>query len=479
MLVGLLLVVMAGCSRAGGAPQTTHAAVEDSPQTIHLAEAVAAATAGSAAEDPMVASLDRLRKRGEFDAFVEAALAPGNEPADNSALQIIRIEALLAVGRNTQAATAALDAAELARSESDFVAAGQALKLWATARFRLREPLDDARFADLLASLPAEDPALQTLRFWHAALDKRTAYRSNGAAGSEGVELPTVSGAQGSVPDALRAIEARANGVALPMVFIDTGSQHTLITTEAARLAGVTVGEGTTQLVGFAGVTARPGVLDKLELGGLALHDVPVLVGDAAPLSALNGQMSLGIELMHHVRFIIDYPGRRVLAELADTARRGAGLQPAWEIPLWTFSQACLAQGQMVTGKRARILVDTGNRAGTFVSSRWARHNIPRFQRPGSGMVFKFKQLDLTIDAVELGSLSLRDWPVLDTIPHALERLDLVDVLLGHDLLWPYQVTIDLRQRVLLLSGGPTAATGAHRRGNHPRGPARSHASEE
>ena len=55
------------------------------------------------------------------------------------------------------------------------------------------------------------------------------------------------------------------------MVFIDTGAQHTLMTTAAAESAGVDVGASDTQLVGFAGLTAQPAVLETLELGGLTL----------------------------------------------------------------------------------------------------------------------------------------------------------------------------------------------------------------
>jgi hypothetical protein len=36
-----------------------------------------------------------------------------------------------------------------------------------------------------------------------------------------------------------------------------------------------------------------------------------------------------------------------------------------------------------------------------------------------------------------------------------LEQLDLVDVLVGRDLLWPYRLTIDLGQRVMRIEGGP------------------------
>jgi hypothetical protein len=137
-------------------------------------------------------------------------------------------------------------------------------------------------------------------------------------------------------------------------------------------------------------------------------------------------------------------------------------MQPAWEIPLWTFPQACLAQGQLAGGAMARVLVDTGDRAGTFISARWARRSLASFGRPDSKLIFKYKQRNLSLDQLELGNQLLYDWAVVDTIPQELERLDAVDVLLGHDLLWPYRLTIDLGRRVLLLQGDRPRAAGRH-----------------
>jgi predicted aspartyl protease len=133
-------------------------------------------------------------------------------------------------------------------------------------------------------------------------------------------------------------IAATVNGTPLSRVFIDTGAQHTLITKAAAREAGVTLGSSEVQLVGFARLKARPGFVDTLKIGNLTLHDVPVLVGDSTPLVAAKGQMALGTELMHHVRFTIDYPRSRVIAQPADSPVAPTVGQPSWEIPLWTFS---------------------------------------------------------------------------------------------------------------------------------------------
>ena len=59
---------------------------------------------------------------------------------------------------------------------------------------------------------------------------------------SDRVEIETANCEAGSVGDELNAIRARVNGVDMPLVFIDTGSQHNLMTVAAARATGVRFG---------------------------------------------------------------------------------------------------------------------------------------------------------------------------------------------------------------------------------------------
>jgi len=73
-------------------------------------------------------------------------------------------------------------------------------------------------------------------------------------------------------------------------------------------------------------------------------------------------------------------------------------------------------------------------------------------------MVFRFKKRNLMLESLELGSQALPPWPVIDTLPSDLDRLNLVDVILGHDVLGPYQLTIDLPGRVQQLRPGTAKA---------------------
>ena len=457
-----LLATVSGCGRAGGEPAAQRLQGPSNQQPPSVVTGDESLVTPNLAPSDVVGRIERLRALGRFEEFIDAALVAADEQPDRAALQLHNGEALLASGRTSDCEASAKRAAVLAADRAEWELAVQALKLWATARLRQSKSLDDASLWAALEKLPPSDASVQMLKHWRDALGQRTPYRV-AATGTEPVELQPAAAARGTIPFELAAVQAKANGVAMPRVFIDTGAQYTLITAEAARAASVQFGHSATQLIGFAGLVARPGVIESLDLGDLILYDVPVMVGDSTPLLANAGQMSLGTELMHHVRFHIDYPARRVTAEPADRASAKRPSDPIWEIPVWTFSQICLARGQFDGGPMARVLVDTGDRAGTFVSYRWARRHMPNLRGVSTAMVFRLKKRNMTLDRLDLGSQTLSDWPVLDTIPPELDRLNQVDIILGHDLLWPYQLSIDLPGRVLQLrpGTGPAADVGA------------------
>jgi hypothetical protein len=307
-----------------------------------------------------------------------------------------------------------------------------------------------------LNEIPLEQPGAPLVRYWLDMFGKRKPFAFAVGDLPQSAELSSTKAADGTIWADLNSVEVTTNGVLQPMVFIDTGAQHTIMTLRAAENAGITLGEGGAELVGFAGLEAQPAVLDTLDLGGLVLHGVPVLVGNVPALMKANGQMAIGTELMHHVRFTLDYPARRVVVERADRPAQRYDDSNGFAWPVWTFSQACLALGETDRGP-ARVMVDTGNRPGTYLSARWARRHLPQFERPTSTLVFKFRHQGISLDTMQLGDLVLDDWPIWDRIPRDLEQLDLVDVLVGRDLLWPYRLTIDLRRRVMRLDGGPAS----------------------
>ena len=87
----------------------------------------------------------------------EAAQQP-----DDPALQLLKAEALLAVGTNDMAENAAERPAQLALDRGEHTLAAHALRLWVTARFRRGQPLSSASIAGLLGRLPADEPGAET-----------------------------------------------------------------------------------------------------------------------------------------------------------------------------------------------------------------------------------------------------------------------------------------------------------------------------
>jgi hypothetical protein len=461
-LAATLAIAVVGCGRAGGTP-------EDPSSSIHRqANKPVAANVGSSVEqtlparhadpsgDERVARLERLLKRSTFDAFVDAALeATGEQPA-SAAVELLKVEALLATGRSQDAQAAAQRAAQVALDVDDYELASHALRRFALARFRQSEPLEGPSFDTLAARFPRHDATVAMLRFWSDSLGQRKPYSAR-RTGNQSRQVAPAAKVADTDAAGLNAIAAGVNDVPLDTVFIDTGAQHAVMTVAAAEAAGVRPGPSGLRLVGFANLAARPGLIDTLDLGGVVLHDVPVMIGDSAPLAAAGGQMALGTELMHHVRFTMDYPAGRVLVEPANSPR-AIGPADGWEIPLWTFSQACLAQGHLPSGETARVLVDTGDASGSYVSGRWAQRHLPGFPRQHGPVVFKSARRKLSLGKMELGTGRLDDWPVVDTLPVELERADAIDVLLGRDLLASYRVTIDMSARVLRLQGAAASS---------------------
>lgn len=449
LMIAALALLAAGACDQSQAPKSM------------VASPAQASTTPTSKTQPASPPVDRLTGQqlrelfdaGEFERFTVAGCAAHPEAENDPDRLLWRVEALLAVGRAAEAELAAAAAAHSFETPvpADQALAERAIKLWTAARLRQGRQLEPA-LTQLIASSPQLGKIAQGLKTWRAEIGEREPYRVSGQAKSAELPLVEHTAWTGLVSHELEAIGIEVNDVRLPIVFIDTGAQHTLISTAAAAAAGLEVGEAQSELVGFATTQARPAVIKRLQLGRLTLLDVPVLVGDSAGLTIAKGQGALGIDLMHHVRFTIDYPAKQVVAETYPLHEPAAiESESVWDVPVWTFSQACLAQGKLTAGPFARVLIDTGNRVGTFVSPRWMRRSVPDFRRPQAPIVPWVKNRQFHIAPLELAGQTLADWPVFDTLPEELERLDLVDVLVGHDLLWQYQVTIDLRQRLFRL----------------------------
>jgi hypothetical protein len=269
------------------------------------------------------------------------------------------------------------------------------------------------------------------------------------------VELQPITVWSGLKSQDFDSISVSVNGHAMPVAFIDTGAQWTVLTSEAASHTGVAIGGCEFPLTGFSSAAARPGLARELAIGSMTLKNVPVLVADTAPLLAAKGQMAIGLDVLYHLRTTID-PGYGVATvQDAQTVNLGdANFESRWEIPLFNFSAASLAEARF-DDQFARVLIDTGNAVGTFASSRWASRALARAQgrKPPPTLWWRRRKFDLP--SFELAGQTIEHWPVVDSLPRELEQLDTVDLVIGRDLYHSYRTTIDLANRRLIFSGGP------------------------
>jgi hypothetical protein len=390
-----------------------------------------------------------LFRHAKLTDFVAAATAESADYPRNVPWQLARAEAYLANGQPNEADHTLrpfiVGPKFFGRRYEDVTAT---IKLWTTARLRQGELPIYVGFDRTQRWLSQNDSGYDALRLWSQELAGQSVYQ---VSGESPAYLPLKQSViwSGLNSKPTEGVEISINGVAMPLAFIDTGAQYTIISSTAAQQAGVVLSDDGSKLIGFASSTGWPGVVKELQLGSLVVRNVPVFVSDNGLLAKANSSAALGIDLLSHLRVTIDYPRQAVHVESSTT--QATTSDDAWRIPLWTFSQACLAQGDLPNGKHARVLIDTGNRLGTFASERWARANLPKFYVPTSKLLPWFKHRGYEMVGLELGGRKLPNWPIRGILPAEFEQLDLVDLLLGYDLLKNYRATFDLRRRVLEL----------------------------
>jgi hypothetical protein len=162
--------------------------------------------------------------------------------------------------------------------------------------------------------------------------------------------------------------------------------------------------------------------------------------------------MALGVDLLHHLRVTLDMARHEAIVESANSRSSETGWNKndnAWQVRLWSFPQACVAEAQVGGQHPARVLIDTGNWQGTYVSSRWARRNQLALADVRHPLLQQVDGRSGTLEDLELGGQSFGDWPVRSALPAELDRLGLFDILMGHDLVGDQRITLDLAAGLL------------------------------
>lgn len=394
--------------------------------------------------------LELYQKVGDYGRYVSESLSLADRYPQSAPLRIHKIEALLATGKIEQAE-------ELARKQATGVGlfglpatSIQARKLWLVARLRLGKPLGSKEASNRLP--PAVHPELALANYWIEKLKDRAPYRWEGKSSGE-LELARAGVLMGLAPYAMHGIRVKINGVEVPLAIVDTGASHTLVSTRTAKETGIDVGTTSRSAAGSLSFSARPGYAKEIDFGGVILKDIPLNVGNPPPLVMTQARMAIGVDIMHHLRFIIDYPKKQVRVMTHEEADKAPVSKETWDIPLWTFAEHCLSQSRLPDGSFARTLIDSGNFATTLVWPEWGRQHMPNHRgRSASMLAYAFTNPQSKLEGIELGGRTLPTWPVMDMPPVTLQGVDLLDLLMGHDLLSQYCVEIDMRHRRLRLT---------------------------
>jgi hypothetical protein len=95
------------------------------------------------------------------------------------------------------------------------------------------------------------------------------------------------------------------NGTRIESAIVDTGSDLSTISRKAAKRLGLKVDSARVGAAGALDFEASASIVDELSIGGVTLADVPVTVGNMGPLTLGKAEMTIGVDLLHHLRFTI------------------------------------------------------------------------------------------------------------------------------------------------------------------------------
>lgn len=400
--------------------------------------------------------LDLLIMTGQYDVFAKEAIRLADEEPESAELGLQKAEALLATGQLEEAEKVALETANKAAGKNRFTVSEVATKAdraWAIARLRQGKSLIPEDPDQKQPSVRFTHPEMSVFSYWREELGDRPTYALTDTENGTELEFKAESVLFGLAPYKMHGITVKVNGTEVPLAIVDTGASHTLISTQVAKEADVRIGSTAREAVGSLSFTARPGIIDELQIGDIILRDVPVSVGNPPPLVMTKAKMAIGVDIMHHLRFTLDYKNKKVYVDPdKKDPPEPANPEAVWDIPLWTFADHVLSQATLPDGTYARTLIDSGNFAQTLVWPTWAKQHLPNHPgETGSILLYAMTNPQRNIKGLTLGGRKLPAWPVMDMPPVTLQGVDLLDLLMGHDLLSQYKVTVDMRQRRLRL----------------------------
>jgi len=261
----------------------------------------------------------------------------------------------------------------------------------------------------------------------------------------------------------IRMIALRLNGKGEFLFHIDSAAADFLQISPllAEDLGLVQTGSSTAVGVGTAAPSVRFAVLDKVELGGIAFRNVPVMVSDIRTLRGLKEGL-LGTALLKRFNVAIDVEAKvmdlfpldrpELLAANIDRAAVAA------DVPLYCYD-ATTVEARLEGAPPALYILDSAAATNLVDRAFFEDHVKPKLDPArivqggirgagGPQTVNQVEGLAVRLGPLVLGGLQFNEY--------SMETLNMIPGrytagLLGNPLLWPYRVHMDFKNGRLIL----------------------------
>lgn len=284
----------------------------------------------------------------------------------------------------------------------------------------------------------------------------------------ESMKIPLIANGNGRA--GIQMINLKLNGKGQYLFDIDSASADflTLSPLLAEELGLPLTGSSTASGVGTATAAVRFSVLDKVELGGIAFRNVPVMVSDLHPFKGLKkGLLGTGLLKRFNVTidvkakvmklFPLDRPG--LLAGSIDSAAVTA------DIPLYLFD-ATTVEAKLDGAPAALYILDSAAATNLVDGVFFEEHLKPNLDpaqiarggiqgAQGPQYVNRISGLSIALGPLVFEGQTAHEFPMEEL--NAIGGRYLAG-LLGNPVLWPYRVHMDFRGGRLILEKYPDRA---------------------
>ena len=281
----------------------------------------------------------------------------------------------------------------------------------------------------------------------------------------ERLRIPLVRGEGGRIR--IRMLVLKLNGKGEYLFDIDSASADFMTVSPllAEELGLSMTGNSTATGVGTATAAVRFSMLDKVELGGIAFRNVPVMVSDLQPFRGLKKGL-IGTALLKRFNVTIDVEaGVMDLFPLDQPELLAANidrLAVAADVPLYLFDQTTV-EASLAGAPAALYILDSAAATNLVDGPFFEEHIKPKLDparivsggiqgAQGAQRVNRIDGLSIGLGPLVFDGQTVNEFSMemLNTIAGRYTA-----GLLGNPLLWPYRVHMDFRAGRLILEKYP------------------------